>query len=103
DAGPGYGTRANPSYWAKVFKAFPGLHVNMAHFGGFEEAFVDDKLQTKLLPKTWEWSSGKMVTASQNLPLYSDISYLSEVLNKESQERKDALACMRAFKKNFAD
>lgn len=31
------GKKAAPDLWASVLDEFPGLHVNIAHFGGFEE------------------------------------------------------------------
>ena len=43
-AGPGYGTRANPKYWQPVLQKFPTLRVNFAHFGGFDEAFANGRL-----------------------------------------------------------
>jgi len=101
-AGPGYETRADPKHWRKVFESFPALHVNMAHFGGFEEAFVDGKLQIARLDKTWEWTIGLIAEANKNLPLYADISYLSEVLAGNATARKAALACMTKFREKFA-
>jgi hypothetical protein len=74
----------------------------MAHFGGFEEAFVDDKLQTNRLENTWEWSIGRMAEANTNLPLFADISYLSEVLVGNAKARRDALTCMTRFKDRFS-
>jgi predicted TIM-barrel fold metal-dependent hydrolase len=102
-AGPGYGTRANPSYWEKVFEAFPMLHVNMAHFGGFDEAFKDKRLNLGAISQTWEWTIGRMSAANPNLPIYADVSYFSDVLQAKSQLRKDVLACMKQFKKSFPD
>ena len=100
-AGPGYGMRTNPKYWHPVLQKFPTLHVNFAHFGGFNEAFVKGQLDLSALNKTWEWTIGRMVSAAPDRLIFSDISYFSEVLDRHSQQRKDALACMRRFRETF--
>ena len=100
-AGPGYGTRANPKYWQPVLQKFPTLRVNFAHFGGFDEAFANGRLDVTALNKTWEWTIGRMVSAVPDRPIFADISYFSEVLDRHSQQRKDTLACMRRFRDIF--
>jgi predicted TIM-barrel fold metal-dependent hydrolase len=100
-AGPGYGSRADPMYWQPVLQKFPTLRVNFAHFGGFNEAFVKGRLNLDALNKTWEWTIGRMVSAAPDRPIFADISYFSEVLDGHSQQRKDALACMRRFRETF--
>ena len=42
-----------------------------------------------------------MVSAAPDQPIFADISYFSEVLDRHSQQRKDALACMRRFRETF--
>jgi predicted TIM-barrel fold metal-dependent hydrolase len=100
-AGPGYGTRANPKYWQPVLQKFPTLHVNFAHFGGFNEAFAKGQLDLTALNKTWEWTIGRMAAAAPDRPIFADISYFSEILDRHSQLRKDTLACIQRFRDTF--
>ncbi len=101
-AGPGYGTRANPKYWQPVLTRLPALRVNFAHFGGFDEAYSDGRLQLDALDKTWEWTIGRMVAAAPERPIYADFSYFNELLDPASQRRKDTLASMRHYRQTFA-
>jgi predicted TIM-barrel fold metal-dependent hydrolase len=102
-AGPGYGTRANPDYWNLVLQQpqFQTLRINMAHFGGFYEAFKTGTFNPGNLPNTWEWKIGRMPAANPKAMIFSDISYLSEVLDKKSTLRKQTLAAMSQFLKEF--
>jgi predicted TIM-barrel fold metal-dependent hydrolase len=100
DAGDGYGKRADPRYWQPVLKIFPGLRVNFAHFGGFDKAIADDRLNVAKLPQTWEWTIGRMAKAMPN-QIFADISYASEILDARSQKYKNALICMRRFHDHF--
>ena len=104
-AGPGYGTRASPDYWNLVLQQQPfrTLRINMAHFGGFAEAFKSGTFKPGDLPKTWEWKIGQMFTANPNAMIFSDISYLSEVLDRKSQLRQQTLIAMRQFSQTFAN
>lgn len=36
-ASPNSGCNASPKYWDQVLEKYPDLHVNFAHFGGFDE------------------------------------------------------------------
>jgi len=36
-ARPGSGCNSSPEYWDRVLSIYPNLHVNFAHFGGFDE------------------------------------------------------------------
>jgi len=104
-AGPGYGTRANPDYWNLVLQQqqFRTLRINMAHFGGFNEAFKSGTFKPGDLSQTWEWKIGQMFSANPNAIVFSDISYFSEVLQRNSQQRKQTLLAMRQFTNAFAN
>jgi hypothetical protein len=104
-AGPGYGTRANPDYWNLVLQQqqFRTLRINMAHFGGFNEAFKSGTFKPGDLSQTWEWKIGQMFSANPNAMVFSDISYFSEVLQRNSQQRKQTLLAMRQFTNAFAN
>lgn len=104
-AGPGYGTRANPDYWNVVLQQqqFRTLRINMAHFGGFNEAFKSGTFKPGDLSQTWEWKIGQMFSANPNAMIFSDISYFSEVLARKSQQRKQTLLAMRQFTNAFAN
>jgi predicted TIM-barrel fold metal-dependent hydrolase len=103
EAGPGYGTRASPDYWNLVLQQqqFRTLRINMAHFGGFNEAFKTGSLSTSALSQTWEWKIGRMFAANPNAMIFSDISYFSEVLDPKSKQRQQTLLAMRQFLKEF--
>jgi predicted TIM-barrel fold metal-dependent hydrolase len=97
-AGPGYGTRADPKYWEPVMKSHQKLRINLAHFGSFSGAFVNDKFHQDLLPMTWEWEIGKLIESS-NGRIFADLSYFSEALGADRKEQ--ILICMSEFKKAF--
>jgi predicted TIM-barrel fold metal-dependent hydrolase len=80
---PTYGERANPELWGRLLQArdangkdFSALRINLAHFGGFEEAFEEENGKED----TWEWANGKLWSRFPNSSLFADVSYLSEVL-----------------------
>ncbi len=97
-----YEGRADPAFWVRVLKphAFPGLRINMAHFGHFSNA-VPFKDPRNYLDKCWEWTVGKIITSSPDGYAYADISSLGEIL-KTGPSRK-VVECFRAFKDRFPD
>jgi predicted TIM-barrel fold metal-dependent hydrolase len=97
-AGPGYGTRADPKYWEPVMQSHQKLRINLAHFGGFNAAFVDGKFHQDRLPMTWEWEIGKLIDSS-NGRVFADLSYFSEALGTDRKEQ--ILICMSEFRKAF--
>src|SRR5262249_35894029 len=103
DAGPGYGERDDPRFWQPVFKKFPNLRVNFAHFGGFNAAFSKGRLKLRELNKTWEWKIGGMALPASGRRIFADISYFSEGLDPNSQLHDDTLVCLRRFSKAFPD
>lgn len=72
-----YGQRADPNNWASVLRAHPKLHLNLGHFGGFDQAIGGGSPES-----TWEWSLGKLAKTGEGM-LYADMSYLSEILGPQ--------------------
>ena len=73
-----YRQRADPGNWIPVLRRHPQLRLNLAHFGGFDEA-----LGGGAPGSTWEWAIGGMERKFSS-PLFSDLSYLSEALDTET-------------------
>jgi predicted TIM-barrel fold metal-dependent hydrolase len=96
EAGPGYGLRANPKYWAMVLEKYPTLRINMAHFGGFREIGDPPKLDA-----TWEWTIGRMFARTPPSNAFADLSYYSEMLGDTGDRRKALLAHLASFRKAF--
>ncbi len=76
-AGNAYGDRANPKFWRRVLADYPQLRLNLAHFGGFDEAIAKDGSLTGALRDTWEWQAGQALIYPN---VYVDLSYLSEIV-----------------------
>jgi predicted TIM-barrel fold metal-dependent hydrolase len=95
EAGPGYGMRANPRFWALVLEKYPTLRINMAHFGGFRQLGQPPKRDV-----TWEWTIGRMFARPQS-PAFSDLSYFSELLPDSREKRKELLLNLTAFRTAF--
>jgi predicted TIM-barrel fold metal-dependent hydrolase len=95
-AGPGYGLRADPRYWAMVLEKYPALRLNMAHFGGFRQIGDPPKIDG-----TWEWTIGRMFAQAPQSYAYADLSYYSEMLADTGERRKALLAHLAAFRKAF--
>jgi len=69
-----YSLRAHPKGWADVFKKYPSLRLNLAHFGGFDEVRRPGNLDD-----TWELSIGYLLKSGAS-DIYADLSYLHEFL-----------------------
>jgi predicted TIM-barrel fold metal-dependent hydrolase len=94
-AGPGYGTRANPSHWISLLKQ-PGLsnlRINLAHFGGFEEGGSYDRSWERSIANFWQRSPAAL--------LYADISYFSEILQSDADKRKRLAASWKKLRAEF--
>ncbi|HLH90189.1 MAG TPA: amidohydrolase family protein [Xanthobacteraceae bacterium] len=96
EAGPGYGLRANPKFWAMVLDQYPALRINMAHFGGFREIGDPPRLEA-----TWEWTIGRMFARTPPANAFADLSYYSEMLGDTGDKRKALLAHLASFRKAF--
>ena len=100
--GPAYGTRANPKHWQPVLNRYPNLRLNLAHFGGFDEAFDEDgEVHDNRLESTWEWEVGKLLKPFSNV--YADVSYFNELLNSDAckSDKNCARETVRRFFKRF--
>ena len=88
-----------------VLKAFPALRVNLAHFGGFDEAIdPNGKAQFDKIKTTWEWTIGDIWRSMPDGQAYADLSYFNEILDVDACKRNNT-TCMRAgaalFMKSF--
>jgi len=95
-AGPGYGMRAHPKFWAQVLEKHPTLRINMAHFGGFRQIGEPPKRDV-----TWEWTIGRMFAAAPQSYAYADLSYFAELLHQDAAKHRALLADMTAFRAAF--
>lgn len=95
-----YEERADPIFWVNVLKqdAFPGLRINLAHFGHFNKA-VRYNEPRNYVDKCWEWTIGKMIVSSSDSYVYADVSSLGEIL--KSGPSKKIVECLRAFREHF--
>jgi predicted TIM-barrel fold metal-dependent hydrolase len=96
EAGPGYGMRANPKFWALVLEKHPTLRLNMAHFGGFRQIGEPPKRDV-----TWEWTIGHIFATSPQSSAYADLSYFAELLGEDAAKRRALSADMTAFRVAF--
>lgn len=77
--GPG-SLLADPAYWLPVFKKWPDLHVCLAHFGELDQISAGAPAQS-LPDNSWEWTFGRYIAANPNAPVFTDVSYFSEILD----------------------
>jgi len=96
EAGPGYGMRANPRFWARVLGQYPALRINMAHFGGFRQIGQPPKRDV-----TWEWTIGGIFAKAPQGYAFSDLSYFAELLADTGEKRKELLLNLTAFRTAF--
>lgn len=92
-AGPGTGNYAHPALWRAVLDR-PGLHdlhLNLAHFGGFEET----RPNARNPGQDWEDTIAVMIGDYPNL--YFDLAYWSEVSGTQDAARAQVIAKMRAL------
>lgn len=80
----GAGKRASPRVWQPVLRAYPGLRLNLAHFGGFDEVFSGMPVTD-----TWEWAVGELLQENP-AGLYADMSYLAEFLGDKTSKKDRA-------------
>lgn len=81
------GKKASPMFWEDVYKhsEFQSLHVNVAHFGGFEETEIGGtsgqlaQNKTCKVPRlNWEELSAQL--ANKNPNFYTDVGFWDNVL-----------------------
>jgi len=95
EAGPGYGLRANPKFWAMVLRKYPTLRINMAHFGGFRQLGEQAKRDI-----TWEWTVGGIFAKAPQSYAFADLSYFSELLG-EADKRQVLRGHLAGFRAAF--
>ena len=94
----GYGHRASPEWWRKVLAnpKYTRLRINLAHFGGFDEALdIGDNAPQGLRCETdkysgavWEDIIGETIRDDGREFLFADLGYLSELTIPDSQEEE---------------
>ncbi|MDB5872206.1 MAG: amidohydrolase 2 protein [Ramlibacter sp.] len=88
-ANKNYSHRADPAYWLDVFRNWPALHVGLAHFGSFDAESVAKPPGATGAKASWEWTLGRFLSANPAAPVYSDISYLVEIVGNVAADQKD--------------
>lgn len=99
-AGPKYDARADPAFWLPVFKTHPKLRVCLAHFGRFG-VVSDGASGTELPANSWEWRLGSYIRENPKAPIYADLSFFSEVLHADKEERAALAANFSAWVREF--
>ncbi|MER9102638.1 amidohydrolase [Mesorhizobium sp. M0848] len=94
----GYGQRASPKWWRKqlAIPKYSRLRINLAHFGGFDEALdIGDNAPQglrceadKYSGPVWEDIIGETIKDDGRDFLFADLSYLSELTIPDSQEEE---------------
>lgn len=80
-----YGKRADPAYWIEVFKRWPTLHVNLAHFGSFNAESASAK-GVPMPEGSWEWELGRYLKGHVGAPVFADISFLTEIVGQSAEQ-----------------
>lgn len=90
-AGPNSGTMADPAGWQAVLDRpeWAGLHINLAHFGGFEESAPQSALRGP------DWEDTLIAMIARYPTLYFDLSYWTEATGGEPAQRQRVLDRMR--------
>ena len=96
----GGGERAHPVHWARVLERHPGLRLNLAHFGGFEEIFRAPAGRTVPPSASWEHAFGRLIKAGERT-VYGDLSYLHEYLGRNVDAAQRAR--LRALTREYLD
>lgn len=97
DGGKDYARRADPHFWAPVFRRWPRLRVALAHFGHFNHRSAGAPHGSALPESSWEWTLGRAIRESNDPPIFADISYLTEVLHGTADQVAQHAAIMRRW------
>lgn len=84
-AQPCSGLFASPANWQPVLEEFRGLRLNLAHFGGFEETAMSQRV-CRPGPPDWEDLIADMLAEHENL--YFDTGHWTEIADPKSPERE---------------
>lgn len=96
----GGGERAHPVHWARVLERHPGLRLNLAHFGGFEEILWAPADRAVPPSASWEHAFGELLKAGART-VYGDLSYLHEYLGRSVHAAQRAR--LRALTRDYLD
>ncbi len=100
---PGYAKRSGPDNWGRVLRDFPNLRVNLGHFGGIWDFFLDPTCRQSS-NTDWPQQIGAMVQQYNNL--YFDVADFSGVLDRWYSEKcatKDILDNITALVQLYPD
>jgi hypothetical protein len=64
------------------------LRIAFAHFGRFSYVSAAAPANSKLPESSWEWTFGRMLAENPNRPVYSDLSYFSEIYADADKHRR---------------
>ncbi|MDR6287782.1 putative TIM-barrel fold metal-dependent hydrolase [Inquilinus ginsengisoli] len=92
-AGRGYADRADPTYWLRVLKRWPGLRLCLAHQGRFGYR----SLAPETAGQIYEDIIGRHISENPDTHLCMDISYLSEALRPGAENRKYYADSLKAW------
>ena len=84
-ANTGYGCRAAPHFWLKVFEKYPDVRLCLAHFGDFGLRQNCAEAPYQVPAGTWEDEIGKVVKAAKNPNVYADLSYFEPAFRSGQQ------------------
>jgi predicted TIM-barrel fold metal-dependent hydrolase len=96
-AGEGFGLRAEPRFWRPVLEQYPGLRVNLAHFGNFNAAISGRTADPAKFEQTWEFEIGGLIAGSRFSHVFADVSYFWWVLDGRANDEQ-----VKAVKQLFA-
>jgi predicted TIM-barrel fold metal-dependent hydrolase len=95
EARPGSGLFASPEHWEAAVEQFPGLRINLGHFGGVwlldgPEQRCDERVKTN-----WTDLCAEII-ARHPTQVWADLSYFSEVL-RSGEHRQKAIEKLKSF------
>jgi predicted TIM-barrel fold metal-dependent hydrolase len=101
ESNQGYADRADPAHWVPVFKRWPTLRVCLAHFGTFGAVSAGSSGSQHMPEASWEWELGRYLRQAGDPPVFSDISYLTEIPEDNGQALRDYAAVMKRWLAEF--
>ena len=103
DSGEGYAKRADPAYWLPVFRTprWRTLRVGLAHFGHFTTQSEAAPSGTVGTEASWEWSLGRFIKEAGDPPVFADVSYLTEIMQKPEHEMSGYVEIFQRWMNEF--